>query len=93
MYPYLEIHREYLYLVFLYGGIGLFGLALALGARRFVLGRPTRPEHDHLEQWPDGVKEGHGKVPVFLLMLYVSLGLWAVLYVVAHAFWGMEFGG
>ena len=96
MLPYLEIHREFLILTLGYGGIGLLGLALALGARRWYLGwseggAQGKPE-DH-ERFPDGVEEGHGKVPLFLALLYVVLALWALLYIAAHAWWGMEFGG
>jgi hypothetical protein len=32
-------------------------------------------------------------VPVFLLVLYGALAVWAVLYVLAHALWGMDFAG
>lgn len=93
MYPYLEIHREHLILVFLYGGLLFFGLALALGSKYFVLGRPTDTKKDHLEEWPDGVKEGHGKVPLFLIVLYIGLVVWGLFYVAAHALWGMDFDG
>jgi hypothetical protein len=30
---------------------------------------------------------------LFLVLLYVALAIWAVLYVLAHALWGMDFGG
>lgn len=95
MLPYLDIHREHLILMFGYGGLGFFALALALGARQYVLGRPTDPEAEknHVETFPDGIKEGHGKVPLFLIVLYVCLAIWAVCYITAHAYWGVGFDG
>jgi hypothetical protein len=32
-------------------------------------------------------------VPLFLVLLTAALAVWAVLYVLAHACWGMDFGG
>jgi hypothetical protein len=93
MLPYLEIQREHLILLLGYGTAALFVLALALGGRRFVLGRPRDPKDEHYEQFRDNIKEGHGKVPMFLIVLYLVLGVWAVVYITAHAFWGMEFDG
>jgi len=95
MLPYLEIHREHLILLFGYGGLGFFALTLALGARWYVIGRAVDPEADdqHMERFPDGLKEGHGKVPLFLVALYICTAVWAVCYVAAHAFWGVAFDG
>lgn len=93
MLPYLDIHREHLILLLGFGGFGVLGLILALNARRFGLGAIRHDSKEHFEEFPDGIKEGHGKVPLFLILLYLSLGIWAVLYVAAHAFWDMDFGG
>ena len=92
MLPYIDLHTESLVLFFGYGLLGLFALALAHSARDLVVGRPR--EVDAPAGPDDGkVKEGHGRVPVFLVVLYASLAVWAVLYVLAHTVWGMDFGG
>lgn len=91
MYPYLEIHREHLLQVLIYGGIGFFGLALALGARYLVVGRPQDPKEEVWERFPGGLLEGRGRMPWFLVALYVSVGIWALCYVAAFAFWGVDF--
>ena len=92
MLPYIDLHTESLVLLFGYGFLGFFALALAHSARDLVVGRPREPE---TAAGPDDgkVKESHGRVPLFLVLLYAALAIWAVLYVLAHGVWGMDFGG
>ncbi|MBI5499076.1 MAG: hypothetical protein HY907_02460 [Deltaproteobacteria bacterium] len=92
MLPYLELHIQSLVLLFGYGLLGFFALALAHSGRDLVVGRPREPEATAVEEH-DGIREHHGRVPLFLVLLYVGLAVWAVLYVLAHACWGMDFGG
>jgi hypothetical protein len=92
MLPYIDLHTESLVLLFGYGLLGFFSLVLAHSARDIVVGKPREVK---TPEGPDDgkVKEGHGRVPVFLVVLYVCLAIWAVLYVLAHGMWGMDFGG
>jgi len=92
MLPYLELHTESLVLLLGYGLLGFFALALAHSGRDLVVGRPREPGGTPVEEH-GGVREHGGRVPLFLVLLYVSLAVWAVLYVLAHAVWGMDFGG
>ncbi len=92
MLPYAQLHAESLVLLLGYGLLGLLALVLAHAARELHVGRKSEdagPPH----RFPSGVEEGHGPVPVFLLVLYGVLAVWAVLYVLAHALWGMDFAG
>ena len=92
MLPYIDLHTESLVLLLGYGFLGFFALALAHSARDLVVGRPREPA---TSAGPDDgkVKETHGRIPLFLVLLYASLAVWAVLYVLAHGVWGMDFGG
>jgi hypothetical protein len=92
MLPYVELHAESLVLLFGYGLLGFLALALALTARELACGRRPDPGQPNAK-FRDGIEEGHGPVPLFLVLLYVALAVWAVLYVLAHAWWGMDFGG
>mgnify|MGYP001546422716 CR=1 FL=1 len=96
MLPYLEIHREQLILLFGYGFIGIFGLVFAIYAKKFAIGA-SHEDHDNKEEpltrFPDGVEEGHGKVPMFLILLYIFLGVWVVVYIGGHASGFCRFAG
>ena len=91
MLPYVELHAESVFLLLGYGLLGFLALTLALLGRDLACGKrdaghaPTR--------FRDGLEEGHGPVPLFLVLLYAGLAVWAVLYVLAHACWGLDFGG
>ena len=91
--PYIEIHREQLVLVFLYGGLVLFGIILALTGRQLFLSTRRKAERVHVERFPDGITEKHEGVPLFLVMLYIGLALWAIVYVVAHGTGALSFAG
>lgn len=93
--PYLEIHRENLILLFGYGGLGLLVTALTIGWRRLRPGGDKDIEQatEHLESWPTGVKEGHGKIPLFLIVLYIAVGIWAIVYIVSQGNGSLAFGG
>ena len=92
MLPYIELHDESLILLFGYGLLGVLALALAHLSYELACGR--RPgSSEATTRFPDGLEEGHGPMPLFLVLLYAALAVWAVLYVLAHAFWGMDFGG
>lgn len=93
MLPYLEIHREHLILLFGYGGLMFLVIALTIGWRA-VRPRGGRDEgHGPMERFPDGIEEGHRGIPLFLIILYAAVGIWAVIYIAAHGLGGMTFGG
>jgi len=46
-----------------------------------------------VSRFPDGIEEQHQGVPLFLVMLYICLAVWAVVYILSHGLWGMEFAG
>jgi hypothetical protein len=94
MYPYLDIHYEYLILLLGYGGLLFLLIALTIGWSRLRPGGAQDAERatEHLETFPTNVREGHGRIPLFLIVLYVSVVIWALVYIVAHG-GGMAFGG
>ena len=92
MLPYVELHNESLILLFGYGLLGFLALTLAHLSHELACGRRRGPPEATV-RFPDGLEEGHGPVPLFLVLLYAGLAVWAVLYVLAHALWGMDFGG
>ena len=94
--PYIEMHREQLILLFMYGGLILLGLSLAVGARSLAIGfkkKAKKGHHEELERFPGGVTEGHGPVPLFLIMLYICLAVWALVYILGHGLGGLDFAG
>lgn len=93
MLPYLEIHREQLILMFGYGGLGLLVIALTIGWQALRPGGGPDTDHGPLERFRDGIEEGHGKIPLFLILLYIAVGIWVVIYIASHGSWGMDFGG
>ena len=92
MLPYAQLQAESLVLLLGYGLVGLLALVLAHAARELHVGRKSE-DAGPPRRFPSGVEEGHGPIPVFLLVLYVALAVWAVLYVLAHALGGMDFAG
>ncbi len=92
MLPYLEIHNQHVILLVVFGALGLAWLVFAAYSKVLSIGR-SEPKEEEWERFPGGVREGRGKIPLFLILLYIGLSIWAVIYVLAHAFWGMEFNG
>ena len=79
MLPYIHLHTESLVLLFGYGFLGFFALALAHSARDLVVGRSRESEAAVADADDGKVKETHGRVPLFLVLLYASIAVWAVL--------------
>lgn len=89
MLPYVEMHAESIVLLVGFGLLGFLALVLVHQAADLsVGGREGEPT-----EFPDGLREGHGPVPVLLVALYAGLAIWAIVYVLAHAFGVLEFGG
>jgi hypothetical protein len=91
MLPYLELHMESLVLLLGYGLLGFLALVLAHSGRDLVVGTPK--DEPPAARTDDAVGYHHGRVPLFLVLLYVGLALWALFYVLAHAVWGLDFAG
>ncbi len=92
MLPYIELHAENLILLLGYGLLGFLGLALAKLSSELGVGK-ARDGAEPAARFRDGLAEGRGRVPLFLVVLFVLLGVWAVFYVLAHVVWGLDFGG
>lgn len=95
MAPYTQLHWEHLVLLLGYGGLVFFGIVLALTGRRLAVGfhKWLHKGEEHYEEFPDGLREGHGPVPLFLICLYASLVVWALVYIFGHGLGWLEFGG
>jgi len=95
MTPYLELHHEQLVLMLGYGLLGLFALTLVWTAGTLIVGRGAVRGHEdeHLERFPDGIEEGHGKLPFALILLYATLAVWTAVYLAATGIFGMDFLG
>jgi hypothetical protein len=91
MLPEAELHFEGLVMMIGFGLLGFLFLTLAHYADRLSLGGKPEAEPGP-EAFPGGLREGNAGVPVLLILLYGGLAIWAVLYVLAHALWGMDFG-
>ncbi len=96
--PYTEMHWEHLILLLGYGGLAFFGIALALTGRRLGVGlhgwlHRGEEREEREERFPDGLREGHGPVPLLLLFLYAALVVWALVYVFGQGLGWLEFGG
>jgi hypothetical protein len=82
--PYDRVHESHV-LYILLGGLLLTGLiVLAALSRHLGVGRPkTEEEHAGEEhEFAEGIREGHRRVPLFIVVMLVLLVLWAVGYTV-----------
>jgi hypothetical protein len=49
-----------------------------------------KPKHDEVHEFPEGIKEGHGRVPVFILIIFLAVLIWAVIYTIIIAVYGLK---
>lgn len=86
--PYELLQTQYIILA-IFGGVVLVTfLYIAINTFRIVR---QKKEIEHLDQFPEGIKECHNPIPLFLIILYLAYFLWAIIYVGAIAIWGFNF--
>jgi len=81
--PYSAIHNEYLLYILLGGGLLTALLVLALYSGKWTIGsrRQDDPQQDdQVHEFGGGVREGHGPVPLFLVVMLVLFVIWAIGY-------------
>ncbi len=86
--PYNQIHAEYFWYIIL-GGLVFTGLVwLAVVSRVYTLGRTIRDEREHDDKphsFGGGLREGRGRMPIFLWLMLVLFVVWAVGYTLYSA--------
>ena len=77
----------------LFGGV-LLVLVVALGywAWQLSLRRQAEAaeEEAETEEFADGLKEGHGRMPLLVTLVFAAVLVWAVAYVIAVALGGIN---
>ncbi len=86
--PYELLQNQYIILA-IFGGVVLVTfLYITINTFRII---KEKNETDHINEFPEGVKEGHKPIPLFLIILYIAYFFWAIIYVGAIAIWGFNF--
>lgn len=72
--------------------LGLFGAAIIVFIIAFAMGSFRGVRRDGpVEELPDGLSEGTGPVPTFLIVLFVAFLVWGFIYTIVVAYWGPDF--
>jgi hypothetical protein len=83
---YFSISQTQYLIIALFGGL-LVVLILAVGFFSFRLSifgtRREEEEEEKGHEFPDGLREGHNHVPLFIIFLTAGILLWGILYVLA----------
>ena len=90
MAPYLQLHSFHLWLMLGLGVLITIAIVLARGSLHYSFSWTRKdPERYHLEddveEFGDGVREGHGPLPIFFRLVVLGWVLWAVGYVIFRA--------
>lgn len=82
--PYNQIHAEYLAYILIGGSLLTILLCLAVLSRRLTVTTRPRSETEYQAEVHDfgEVQEGHRPMPLFLVVMLVLFGLWAIGYTV-----------
>lgn len=86
--PYELLQTQYIILAVFGGVILVTFLYIAINTFRTI---KQKHEKEHVDEFPEGLKEGHKPIPLFLIILYIAYFLWAIIYVGAVAIWGFNF--
>ena len=88
MLPFSLIQWKYIILALFSGLILVILLFFAYQSRFYKIGKE---EEKSIEEFPDGLKIGKGKMPIFLILIYLILGLWAIFYTIMISIKGFDF--
>ena len=90
---YFTLTQTQFLMLALFGGV-LLVLVVALGywAWQLSLRRQAAPpaDEEETEEFADGLKEGHGRIPLIITLVFAAVLIWAVAYVIAVALGGIN---
>ncbi|MBM4047575.1 MAG: hypothetical protein FJ279_20915 [Planctomycetes bacterium] len=76
---------QYLALALLGGLLLVLVLVVGYWSFRLSLSRRDPEEPGEVQEFPDGLSEGHRPMPLFITLLIVAILVWGVAYVIAVA--------
>lgn len=80
---------QYFVLAVFVGTILVIYFFFAHRSDKFVIGR-KKAHHDEVHEYPEGIKEGNGRVPVFIFIIFAAVFIWALLYTLFVAVYGLK---
>ena len=81
---------QYFVLAIFFGTILVIYFYFAHRSDSLVMGR-KKDLHDEIHEYPEGITEGRGRVPVFIFVVFAAVFIWALLYTLLIAVYGLKF--
>ena len=89
MLPFSLMQWQYVILALFVGVIMVILLFFAFQSRYYRAGKVKKKEEMH--EFSDGIKEGDKPIPVFLIVIYILIGIWGLSYIIMVSIKGFKF--
>lgn len=89
MLPFSLTQWRYVILALFVGTILVILLYFAYHSRYYGIFKKRDSENE--EEFPEGIKVGKKPLPIFLLLIYIILGIWGIAYTIIIAMNGLKF--